>query len=221
MALVVPPVTELLRRSREVPEGTPAQPMFPTLVAVRNDRVVATLSSPRLPITLTAATTMSVGLDPDALVLAAQATVEGTPALTYAVMTRERQAKWVLQAYQEQDGRISAVSTPTDGGEPADPAILQALAEAMAQRPIDVTKVARTDRSGTFGEEPFLPAEKGRVVVDAGTVKTLQERVQGVAGRALYIARSPEAGRLALEAGLPRTSLLTSESSEAEAASEV
>ena len=46
------------------------------------------------------------------------------------------------------------------------------------------------------------------MVVDAGTVKTLQDRVQGIAGRALYLARSQEAGRLALEAGLPRACLL-------------
>lgn len=211
MALVVPPVTELLRRSREVPEGREPQPMFPTLIAVRNDRVVATVGSPRLAVTLTGATTMAVGLDPQALVLAAEATDDGTPALTYAVMTRDRQAKWVLQAFQVEDGKVASVATPTDGGEPANPAILQALAEAMAQRPIDVTTVGRTELSGTFGNQPFLPPEQGRVVVDAGTVKTLQERVQGVAGQALYLARSPEAGRLALEAGLPRACLITSD----------
>lgn len=214
MALVVPPVTELLRRSWAAQAGTAErQPMFPTLVAVRNDRVVATLGSPRRVATLTGATTMAVGLDPQALVLAAEGVVEGRPVLTYAVMTRERQAKLVLQPLAEEGDEVR-FGTPVDGGEPEDPTVLKVLAEAMAQRPIDPTKVARRDRSGTFGEDPFLPAEQGRVVVDAGTMSTLQERVQGIGGRALYLARSPEAGQLALEAGLPRTSLLTSESPE-------
>lgn len=184
--------------------------MFPTLVAVRNERVVATVSSPRVGTTLTGATTMAVGLDPQALVLAAEARVQGRTVLTYAVMTRDRQAKFVLQDVLEEGGQVG-FGTPVDGGEPQDARSLAVLADAMAQRPVDVTTVARRDRSGTFGEDLFLPAEQGRVVVDAGTIKTLQERVQGIAGQALYVARSHDAGRLALEAGLPRACLLTSD----------
>lgn len=208
MALVVPPVTELLRRSRSVEEAK-RQPMFPTLVAVRNERVVATLSSPRVGATLTGATTMSVGLDPVALVLAIEAHVDDRSVIAYTVMTRERQAKVAVQWVDEQDGEVT-FSVPEEGGEP-DETALKVLAEAMAQRPLDVTKVARQDKSGTFGERTFLPPEQGRVILDAGTIKTLQERVQGIAGRALYLARSRDAGRLALEAGLPRASLLQPE----------
>ena len=183
--------------------------MFPTLVAVRNERVVATVSSPRVGITLTAATTMAIGLDPVALVLAAEAHVDGRPAILYTVMTRERQAKVSVQWVEERDGALG-LSVPQDAGTP-DETALKVLAEAMAQQPLDATKVAKKDPGGIFGERTFLPPEQGRVVLDAGTVKTLQERVQGVAGRALYIARSKDAGTLALEAGLPRACLLQPE----------
>lgn len=215
MALVVPPVTELLRHSRTAAEDAPnrAEAMFPTLVAVRNERVLATVSTPRMSVTLNCAVPLAVGLDPQALVLAAEVRVEGRPGLAYSVMTRDRRAKFILQPVGEEEDGL-AFGRPTDGGEPADPHILQSLAEAMGQQPIDITTVARRDRSGTFGEDPYLPAEQGRVVVDAGAVRTVQQRVQGVAGRALYLARSPEAGRLALEAGLPRGCLLTSDSPE-------
>lgn len=183
--------------------------MFPTIVAVRNDRVVAAVTSPRLQITLTCAQTMAVGLDPTALVVAAQADAQGSPVIGYSVMTRDRRAKFAVQAVRfGQDGSV-ALGEPVDGGDPHDATILRVLAEAMQQRPVDVTQVARTDRGGTFGEGLFLPPEQGRVVVDAGTMKTLHERVAGVSGEAIYLARSPEAGRLALEAGLPRTSLLS------------
>ncbi len=221
MALVVPPTVELLRRARAAEGARPQEPepMFATLIAVRNGRVVASVSTPRMSITLNCALPMAVGLDPEALVVAAQAQVEGRPALAYSVMKRDRTAKFVLQPVAEQDGEL-VVGRPVDGGEPADPHILQTLAEAMGQRPVDVTKVARKDLGGTFGEDTFLPPEEGRVVVDAGTVKTLEQRVKGVRGQALYVARSPEAGRLALEAGLPRTSLLTSDSPEVVAATE-
>lgn len=220
MALVVPPTVELLRRSRTVEhDDREPEPMFPTLIAVRNGRVVASVSTPRLSVTLNAALPMAVGLDPQALVVAAQVRVEGRPALAYTVMTRGREGKFVLQPVAEREGELVA-GRPVDGREPADPHILQALAEAMGQRPADVTRVSRKGLGGTFGESAFLPPEQGRVVLDAGTVRTLQQRVTGVAGRALYVARSPEAGRLALEAGLPRTSLLTSESPEVGAAAE-
>ncbi|OLT45093.1 hypothetical protein BJF86_10675 [Serinicoccus sp. CNJ-927] len=208
MTLVAPPVTDLLRRSQT---GTPSpQPMFPTMVAVRNDRVVAIVSTPRIEATMSAATSLAVGLDPQALVVATEARFDGEqPALTYAVMTRERTARWVLQEITGSGDEVR-FSVPVDGGEPTGQAAgtLRLLAEAMAQRPVDVSTVARSDRGGTFGEETFLPPEQGRVVVDAGTLATLQERVAQIGGRALYVARSPEAGRLALSAGLPRACLL-------------
>lgn len=215
MALVVPPTVELLRRARAArgEDGQEPEPMFPTVIAVRNQRVVASVSTPRMSVTLTCALPMAVGLDPQALVVAAQVQAEGRPALAYSVMTRERQGKLVLQPVAERDGELVA-GRPVDGGEPADPHILATLAEAMGQQPVDATRVSRKDLGGTFGEQTFLPPEQGRVVLDAGTVTTLQRRVKGVAGQALYVARSPEAGTLALEAGLPRTSLLTAESPE-------
>lgn len=207
MALVVPPVTDLLRRARTGDGTGAAQPMFPTIIALRNERVVAVVTTPRMTATLGCADTLAVGLDPAALVVAAEAQVDGTPALAYSVMTRDRRAKLVLQRVVD-DGPDLRLSAPVDGGEPQDPAILHALAEAMAQAPMAVTRVARKDTAGTFGEEPFLPPEQGRVVIDAGTVTTLQERVHRIGGRALYLPRSPHAARLALEAGMPRRCLV-------------
>ncbi len=210
MALVVPPVTDLLRRTRARGGTHGEQPMFPTIIAVRNRRVLAVVSTPRLAATLSCAQTLAVGLGADALVVAAQAELDGAPALTYSVMTRERSAKHVVQRLRLEEGR-TLVAEPVDGGDPQDATILRTLAEAVQQRPVDVTQVARKDRGGTFGQDLFLPAEQGRVVVDAGTLRTLHERVRGIAGQALYVARSPEAGRLALEAGLPRPCLVGAE----------
>lgn len=210
MALVVPPVTDLLRRTRSRAGTHGEQPMFPTIIAIRNDRVVAVVSTPRMAATLSCAQTLAVGLGATALVVAAQAEIGGSPALTYSVMTRERKAKFVVQRILMEEGR-TLVSDPADGGDPHDATILRTLAEAMQQEPMTASRVARKDRGGTFGEDLFLPPEQGRVVVDAGTLTTLHERVSGIAGQALYVARSPEAGRLAVEAGLPRPCLVSAE----------
>jgi len=182
--------------------------MFPTIIAIRNERVVAAVSTPRMTATLSCAQTLSVGMDATALVVAAQAEVDGAPTLTYSVMTRDRRAKFATQRLRLEEGR-TLVAEPVDGGDPHDATILRTLAAAMQQRPMEATKVARNDMGGTFGEDVFLPPEQARVVVDAGTVRTLHERVVGIAGEALYVPRSPEAGRLALEAGLPRPCLVT------------
>jgi len=208
MALVVPPVTDLLRRTRARGGTHGEQPMFPTIIAVRNGRVVAGVSTPRLPATLSAARTLAVGVDAAALILAAQAEVEGRPALVYTVMTRDLRAKQVLQRVELGPGDRVAVGTLQDGGNPQDDTVVRALAEAMGDRPVDVTRVARRDTRGTFGENLYLSPEQGRAVVDAGTVRTLHERVRGIAGEVFYVPRSPEAARLALEAGLPRPALL-------------
>lgn len=207
MALIVPPVTDLLRRAQSGDGTLQPQPMFPTIIAIRNDRVVAAVSSPRMAATLSCAQTLAVGLDTEALVLAAEAGISGSRALAYSVMTRERQAKFVLQQVHG-EGADLQFSEPIDGGEPPDATIFTALAQAVAQPPMDVTTVLRKDKSGTFGDRAFLTPEHGRVVVDAGTIKTLQERVDQIGGQALYVARSPEAAQLALEAGLPRRCLL-------------
>ncbi|MGC5584213.1 hypothetical protein ACQE98_05610 [Ornithinimicrobium sp. W1679] len=208
MALVVPPVTDLLRRTRARGGTHGEQPMFPTIIAVRNGRVVAGVSTPRTAATLSAARTLAVGVDAAALVLAAQAEVDGHSALVYTVMTRDLLAKQVLQRVElGPEGRV-AVGTPQEGGEPQDDTLMRTLAEAMGHRPVDVTRVARRDGGGTFGEDLYLPPEQGRVVVDAGTVRTLHERVRGIAGEVFYVPRSPEAARLALEAGMPRQALV-------------
>jgi hypothetical protein len=208
MALVVPPVTDLLRRTRARGGTHGEQPMFPTIIAVRNGRVVAGVSTPRTAATLSAARTLAVGVDAAALVLAAQAEVDGHSALVYTVMTRDLLAKQVLQRVElGPEGRV-AVGTPQEGGEPQDDTLMRTLAEAMGHRPVDVTRVARRDGGGTFGEDLYLPPEQGRVVVDAGTVRTLNERVRGIAGEVFYVPRSPEAARLALEAGMPRQALV-------------
>lgn len=207
MKLVVPPVTDLLRRARTGDGTAPTQPMFPTIIALRNERVVAAVTTPRMPVTLSCAETLAIGLDPAALVVAAQAEVDGSDAIAYSVMTRDRRAKFVLQPIVG-EGADVRLGEPVDGGQPANATILRVLAEALSQKPMSVAQVARKDLGGTFGEEPFLPAEQGRVVVDAGAITTLQRRVEQAGGRALYIPRSPEAGRLALEAGMPRGCLV-------------
>lgn len=181
--------------------------MFPTIIAVRNERVVATVSTPRVPATLHCAQPLAIGVDPTALVMAVEARIEDSPALTYTVVTRERSAKYVLQEITG-EGEDVRFSVPVDGGR-GEPAILDALAEAMAQQPLPVDRVNRKDHGGTFGEAHFMPPEQGRVVVDAGTVRMLQSQIDQIGGRALYLARSQEAGKLALEAGLPRASLIT------------
>lgn len=210
MDLVLPPATDLLRRTRARAGTHGQQPMFPTIIAVRNERVVAAVLTPRMAATLSCAQTLAVGLDAEALVVVAQVELQGKPALTYSVMTRERQAKFFVQPVAFRDGEV-AVERPLDAGEPQDATLLKVLAEALGQRPVDVTRVARNDRAGTFGEETFLPPERGRVVVDAGTMKTLHERVVGIGGQALYLPRSSEAASLAHEAGLPRRAMVTGE----------
>lgn len=207
MKLVVPPVTDLLRRARTGDGTGPTQPMFPTIIALRNERVVAAVTTPRMTMTLSCAETLALGLDPAALVVAAQAEVDGSEAIAYSVMTRDRRAKLVLQRVVG-EGADVRLAEPVDGGDPADATILRVLAEAFTQTPLSVSQVSRKDLGGTFGEEPFLPAEQGRVVVDAGAISTLQRRVGQAGGQALYIPRSSEAGRLALEAGMPRSCLV-------------
>lgn len=185
--------------------------MFPTIIAIRNERVVAAVSTPRMAVTLHCAQSLGVGLDPQALVVAAQAEVDGspTPAIAYTVMTRDRRAGMSLQQVQTSPEGTLAFSAPAKVEQPTDPRIMEVLAEAMAQRPLAVTKVARRDAGGTFGEDLYLPPEQGRVVVDAGAMRGIHEQVQKVRGQALYVARSPEAAKLALEAGLPRACLLS------------
>lgn len=193
--------------------------MFPTIVAVRNDRVVASVSTPRLAATLSCAQTLAVGLDAEVLVVAAEAVLDAgegsSTALTYTLMTRDRRGHYALQEVTDRDGEVG-LSVPVNGGTPQDPRVLEVLADAMGQAPMPVDKVARKDHGGTFGEQPFMPAEQGRVVVDAGTMSTLHQRVREIGGQALYVARSPEAGRLALQAGLPRTCLLSGDGSRTE-----
>lgn len=181
--------------------------MFPTIIAIRHERVVAVVSTPRMLATLSCADTMSVGLDPVALVVAVQAEVEGYQALAYTVMTRQREGMTVLQQAEEKDGEVH-FGTPFKPEHQPDQKMLQTLAEAMAQQPLPADRVAKREGGGVFGETTYLPAEQGRVVLDAGTMRTLHERVRDIAGQALYVARSPEAGKLALKAGLPRSCLL-------------
>lgn len=181
--------------------------MFPTIIAIRNERVVAAVSTPRMLATLSCAERMAIGLSPVALVVAAQGKVEGYDAIAYHVMTTQRQGVTALQQVQVKDGELF-FGTPFKPEHQGEEEMMQTLAQALAQEPLAVDKVSRRDPGGTFGQDLYLPPEQGRVVIDAGTMRTLHERVRGIAGQALYIARSPEAGRLALDAGLPRPCLL-------------
>lgn len=208
MALVVPPVTELLRRTPHDEDGA-RRPMTPALLAVRNDRVIASVTTPRALLTLECASAFGIGLAAEALVLAREAELDGATALTYTVMTRERSGRWVVQPVvpdPDVEGGLR-FATPQDGGEPPHPEHLQALAAALSQRPMDVTRVSRQDRDGTFGEATFLDPRIGRVVVDAGTVRSLHQKITGLGGQVWYVPASPDAARTALEAGLPKACL--------------
>src|SRR5690606_10012682 len=150
MALVVPPVQDLRRRSQRRSDGETT--MYPTLIALREERVLCVVTAPRMPLALACAPTLAIGLAPQALVLAAQVTLperpegDGLPAqeagegIAYQLMTRDRVASSAVQRYAPgPDGELlfgrPLKATPDASG------LLDQLAGAMGQEPLDSAKV--------------------------------------------------------------------------------
>ncbi|MGB5951111.1 MAG: hypothetical protein WBG57_01205, partial [Ornithinimicrobium sp.] len=129
MALIVPPVNDLKRRAlgRGDGEGT----MFSTLVALRDERVIAAVITPRMEATLASAHTVAIGLAPQMLAVAAQVRLPtGGGAIAYTTMTRDHTAAFSLQQYEVAGGEIT-FDIP-ERGEVEDRSIMDELARAMA-----------------------------------------------------------------------------------------
>lgn len=219
MALVVPPVQDLKRRSQRRADGETT--MYPTLIALREDRVLCVVTVPRMPLALACAPTLAVGLAPQVLVLAAQVGLperpegEGLPAqeggegIAYHVMTRDRVAASAVQRYATgPDGELlfgrPVKATPDTSG------LLDQLAGAMSHEPLDHSKVApKAAENLPPGEEPsYLPSTKGRLAVDAGAANAAHQKVGKAGGTVLYLAASPAQATELLGYGMPKELLL-------------
>lgn len=234
MKQIVPAVQDLKRRSLQQTGGETT--MSPTLVALRDDRVLAVVTAPRLSVVLSCASTLAIGLAPQMLVVAAQvnlperAASEDLPAqeagegIAYTTFTREREAGLAVQRYQVRDGQV--IFSAPERGRPDDRTLMDELAKAMSHAPLDPAKVARkdpaaeaapkdpaaevADQPGDASSSPdFIPAAQGRMAIDAGTVKTVYERVRGIGGTALFIAADGAQATRMLAAGLPQECLLS------------
>jgi len=209
MALVVPPVQELKRRSQRRPDGETT--MFPTLMALREDRVLCVVTAPRMPLVLACAPTLAIGLAPQALVLAAQVALpdEDGEGIAYHLMTRERVAGSAVQRYGvAADGEV-LFGTPARAA--ADTTgLLDQLAAALGHAPLDHSKVAPKEAEQLPpGHEPtFLPADQGRLAIDAGAANTAHQKVGRLGGTVLYLAASPQQATQLLGYGMPQELLL-------------
>ena len=219
MALVVPAVQNLKRRSLGRADGETT--MYPTLVALRDDRVLCVVTAPRMALVLACAPTLAVGLAPQALVLAAQVglperAAEGETAaqapgegIAYHLMTRERTAATAVQRYAAgPDGELlygrPAKSAPDTSG------LLDHLAAAMSHEPLDHTRVApkQAEKLPPGAKPDFLPAARGRLAVDAGAANTAHQKIGKVGGTVLYLAASPAQATELLGYGMPKELLL-------------
>ncbi|MGI8949139.1 MAG: hypothetical protein ACR2FV_14440 [Ornithinimicrobium sp.] len=216
MALIVPPIVDLKRRALARADGE--HTMYPTLVALREDRVLAVVSTPRMAVTLSTAHTLAVGLAPQLVCVAAQVTLpDGGEGIAYTTMTRDHTAGFALQPYavhEVSDGVHEAMgaqiefSTP-ERGQPEDRALMDELARAMSHDPMDPTRVSRKGDVDTGGTNPaLLPQEEGRLAIDAGTCASVQRSVVGVGGRTLYLAASAAHATRLLAHGMPEQVLL-------------
>ncbi len=214
MALIVPPVNQLKRRAMTRPDGE--HTMFPTLVAVREDRVLAVVSTPRIAVTLACAHTLAVGLAPQVLVLAAQVTLpDGREAIAYTSMDREHTAGFAVQPYAVHAGEVS-FATP-ERGRVEDRRLMDELARAMAHTPMDDTRVARKPDPRPDGPRPegvqamptLIDQAEGRMALDAGTCATVQRTVAGIGGTTVFLARDGEHATRLLAHGMPDTVLLS------------
>lgn len=227
MALIVPPVNDLKRRSLQRADGETT--MFPTLVVLRGDRVLVVITTPRTEATLACAHTAAVGLAPQMLAFAAQVTLpDGSEGIAYTTMTSEHQAALVVQGYTLTDpGTGAEAITEIDfgipeRGDPQDRAIMDELAKAMTHAPLDPTKVAAAPSSpsapddgspsapddGAPSEPTFISRERGRMVLDSGTCASLERSVSGIAGTVLYIAGSGDQALEVTAHGMPPSVLL-------------
>lgn len=213
MALIVPPLNQLKRRAVTRPDGE--HTMFPTLVAVREDRVLAVVSTPRLAATLSCAHTLAVGLAPQALVVAAQVNLpDGREAIAYTLMDREHVAGFAVQPYAVRAGVVSFGTPERSRGE--DRHLMDELVRAMAHPPMDKTRVAR--KPGPRADDPraeggqampaFIDPAEGRMALDAGTCATVQRSVAGIGGTTLFLARDGEHATRLLAQGMPEQVLL-------------
>lgn len=209
MALIVPPVDQLKRQALERADGE--QTMFPTLVAVREGRVLAVVSTPRMAVTLSCAHTFAVGLAPQVLVLAAQVNLpDGQEGISYTSMSREREAGFAVQPYAVSQGELS-FGTP-QRGQVGDRSLMDELARAMSHETMDDTRVSRKTGPGptpdTNRAPSFIGQTEGRMALDAGTCSTVQRRVGGIGGTTLFLARDGEHATRLLAHGMPEQMLL-------------
>lgn len=223
MQRIVPPIQALKQRSLHQPGGETTMP--PSLIALRDDRVIATVTAPRLQAVTSCAQTFAIGLAPQMLVIAAQvdlpareggdqvAVQEEGEGIAYTLLTAEKEASLAVQRYAVRDGQV-LFGTP-ERGRPDDRTLMDELARAMSQEPLDPAKVARKGEAATTprtGQDPmpsFIPRAEGRLAIDAGTVKAVYGKVRGIGGTALYIAADGAEATRMLAAGLPQECLLS------------
>lgn len=223
MKQIVPAVQDLKRRSMQQTGGETTMP--PSLVAMREGRVVAVVTAPRMSAVLECAQTIAIGMAPQLLVVAAQvnlperAATEETPAqeageaIAYTTFSSDKKAALAVQRYAVVDGQVAF--TAPERGRPSDRDLMDELAKAMAHETLDPTRVARKDESGRVDDEgrpvnpSFIPETEGRMALDAGTVKAVHGKVRGIGGTALYLAATGAQATQMLAHGLPEECLLS------------
>lgn len=217
MKQIVPAVQDLKRRSMHQSGGETTMPA--SLIALREDRVLAVVTAPRLAALLSFAPTLAIGLAPQMLVIAAQADLperpEGTDlpaqvggeAIAYTTFSRDKKASLAVQRYEVRDGQV--IFAAPERGRPDDRSLMDELAKAMSHEPLDPGRVARTeDAEKSATEQTFIPEAEGRMAIDAGTVRAVHQKVQGIGGTALFIAADGVQATKMLAAGLPQECLL-------------
>lgn len=218
MKQLVPAVQDLKRRSLHQPGGETIMPV--TLIALREDRVVTVVTAPRMNVVLSVAPTLAIGLNPQMLVLAAQANLpaneetgqEAGEAIAYTTFNRAKEANLAVQRYRVQGDEV--VFTAPERGRPDDRTIMDELAKAMTHEPLDPGRVARKDEvaTGPDGQQTpqsFIPEAEGRVALDAGTVKAVHDKIRAIGGSALFIAADGVNATKLLASGLPQDCLLS------------
>ena len=204
MALIVPPVNEFKRQSLRRADGETT--MFPTLVALRDDRVVAAIMTAKVAATLSVAHTVAVGLAPQMVALAAQVTLpDGSSGIAYTTMTSDHQAALAIQPYVLSDEGIT-FGIP-ERGDPEDHTIMDELAKAMNHAPIDAASVSAKS-SDPGAEAEVISPQRGRLVLDASTCASLHNSVKGIAGTVLFVPTSAEHAGALVEHGMPTDLLI-------------
>lgn len=206
MALIVPPVTDLKTRALRRADGETT--MFSTLVAMRDERVLVAVSTPRMEATLACAHTLAVGISPQLLCVAAQVSLpDGAEGIAYTTMTTDHVAALAVQPYTVAEGEI-AFGIPKRG-EVKDRSVMDELARALNHPPLDAAKVATRGAEGNADAEPdFIPPEQGRLVIDSGTCASLQRSIEGIGGTVVYIPASAEHAGSLLTHGMPQQVLV-------------